>query len=88
MKTIDLLKRFKALDWMPSGTGVFTGITIAQIAKDDHSDIISFNSAFRLDKSYYVVWDSSSVKDLVACLPNYDVLIIDGDSRKFLWELE
>ena len=88
MKTIDVLKLMDFIPGMPWGISCHQGHALRQVAIESRHFIKETQKTLKDDANYIVIWDSLKLRDFINKLPNADIIIEGGCTKKYLWELE
>lgn len=88
MKTTEALKSVFLLPGMPWGVDVFFGHNLYEVAQESNKDFVDVTHRFDPCKQYLVVWDRFDFRQFLGSMPQYDLLISNGDCNQYCWELK
>ncbi len=88
MKAIDVLYLMDLIPGMPWGIHCHHGYALRKVAIESRHAIKEIQKTLEDDANYIVIWDSIKFHDFINRLPNADIIIEGGCTKKYLWKLE
>lgn len=88
MKAIDVLKLMDLIPGMPWGISLHQGCALRQVANESRHEVKEIQKKLDDNANYIVIWDSFKLRDFINELPNADIIIEGGCTKKYLWEIE
>lgn len=88
MKAIEVLNLMDLIPGMPWGISCHHGHELRQVAIESRHAIKEIQKTLEDDAYYIVIWDSFKLRDFINYLPNADIIIEGGCTKKYLWKLE
>lgn len=88
MRVIKILENIFSLPGFPWGADIFFGRNLWNNAQETNAEFIDVTHSFDPTKKYFVVWDRFAFREFIDKMPPHDLLVINGDCKKFAWEIK
>lgn len=88
MKAEKILSNMFVLPGMPWGVDTFFGRVLWNLAEERNEEFIDVTHHFDPCKKYFVAWARQNFATFIDMMGPHDLLIINGPSKKYCWEIE